>query len=689
MRYCFCDFETTWLDRKKDEPIQIWLILCDEKMQYIDSFVSYIRPQKPREQLREVVQHLTNLSLDDVVWAPTIDDIQPQIQHFFDEETVLIWHNVSFDLSFLSRIGEYALATSCDTYVFSQYLIPYANNYSLSGLVQEKNIASYAREKELSRHEYSEDAHDALHDCVLSARLRWFLLDRMSHCDEKFDCQTILSCLPDSEKRYRPRISVDSSKISQKCILPSLSRPLPSKQLNDASWELPKSWFYTVKNQAFEDVLREILKKEGKKTIIFHQRDKATLARSLATWRWYDVGHLFPDQYRDMSQLALLLKKLTLTIEEVLFVYWWCTHALLGLSVIDLRRPLHHLLYHLARVSKESDTVLRIGTHSSLYHRYHEEPQDFTDDNIVFFDADWRYHTINQYKQWQIHLFDLNIWDKTLYRLHTEHKSKEYSSLLACYNEFLVFLWTLGISLKKPMQHRKMSFSDRDYHKSLYDNVFQLRNNCISSLRNDEVKQWKSYRDNMDRLWEWEHSLYTHVDQDHYITYSLRPHIQYTDFSEFTDFLPHSQTRYLSLLQEDKPIFLSTPEKKPPVLSFTRNQKRVLDTLVAWKTYFIFSWKKDASHDLFRFLYTEKKTDHILVAENITWWIKKNLQQAKIWPSIIIWWYNSLANTFSGKITIDIFIGFAITWSLQQHIVADFMFYGWYNAQTSSDSFLI
>ena len=42
-RYIGLDFETTWLDPKKDEPIQIWIVELDVDGNIIDTFQSLIK----------------------------------------------------------------------------------------------------------------------------------------------------------------------------------------------------------------------------------------------------------------------------------------------------------------------------------------------------------------------------------------------------------------------------------------------------------------------------------------------------------------------------------------------------------------------------------------------------------------------------------------------------------------------
>lgn len=49
------DFETTGLDTHRDEPIQIGILCMTDDFVYVDHYVSYIRPSKSRDELKQIV----------------------------------------------------------------------------------------------------------------------------------------------------------------------------------------------------------------------------------------------------------------------------------------------------------------------------------------------------------------------------------------------------------------------------------------------------------------------------------------------------------------------------------------------------------------------------------------------------------------------------------------------------------
>jgi DNA polymerase III epsilon subunit-like protein len=102
-RYIWLDFETTGLDPTKDEPIQIGIVEIDSTGNIKESFSSLIQPTKDIDQIKTIVWFITGITIEDIIKAPTKEEILAKISHFFDENTVIIWHNIQFDLKFLNK----------------------------------------------------------------------------------------------------------------------------------------------------------------------------------------------------------------------------------------------------------------------------------------------------------------------------------------------------------------------------------------------------------------------------------------------------------------------------------------------------------------------------------------------------------------------------------------------------------
>ncbi|HKL44293.1 MAG TPA: 3'-5' exonuclease, partial [Candidatus Absconditabacterales bacterium] len=130
-RYVSLDFETTGLDTKKDEVIQVGLLEIDINGKPIKEFKSFVKPQKDISEIRDLVSYITGISLEDLNGAPSIFDLKKDIELFFGDNVVLIGHNIQFDIDFIERyfpdIGYY---DSIDTFNMSQNLVHFAPSYA-------------------------------------------------------------------------------------------------------------------------------------------------------------------------------------------------------------------------------------------------------------------------------------------------------------------------------------------------------------------------------------------------------------------------------------------------------------------------------------------------------------------------------------------------------------------------------
>ena len=67
----------------KDEPIQIGLVVFDEKRNVTDTYQSLIKPKKDIKELKEIVAHITGFKISDMEQAPSMEEILPEIEKFF------------------------------------------------------------------------------------------------------------------------------------------------------------------------------------------------------------------------------------------------------------------------------------------------------------------------------------------------------------------------------------------------------------------------------------------------------------------------------------------------------------------------------------------------------------------------------------------------------------------------------
>ncbi len=102
--YIAIDLETTGLDAKKDQIIEIGAV----RMEYGRETAVFSRLVRPNCEIGERVQQLTKITNEMVQTAPYIEEILPDLVAFESESVVssklpLVGHNVLFDYSFLKR----------------------------------------------------------------------------------------------------------------------------------------------------------------------------------------------------------------------------------------------------------------------------------------------------------------------------------------------------------------------------------------------------------------------------------------------------------------------------------------------------------------------------------------------------------------------------------------------------------
>ena len=98
LSYIVFDIETTGLNATKDELIQISAVKI-EKGEKMDSFNEYITPSQP---LSDFVKEITNITDEDIVNSKSLPEV---LQNFLDfiQDSVLIAHNIIFDMEFLQE----------------------------------------------------------------------------------------------------------------------------------------------------------------------------------------------------------------------------------------------------------------------------------------------------------------------------------------------------------------------------------------------------------------------------------------------------------------------------------------------------------------------------------------------------------------------------------------------------------
>lgn len=129
------DIETTGLDSQKDAIIEIGAVRFNGHRVEAE-FSTLINPRRPIPPGITVLTGITDAMVQN---ATTLKAILPEFETFVGDSIVL-GHNVRFDISFLQRAGVLQFNKSIDTYELAAVLLPRANRYNLGALCHALNV---------------------------------------------------------------------------------------------------------------------------------------------------------------------------------------------------------------------------------------------------------------------------------------------------------------------------------------------------------------------------------------------------------------------------------------------------------------------------------------------------------------------------------------------------------------------
>lgn len=159
--YIIFDVETTGLSPQAGDRIIEIAAVKIKKMEVIDTFESFINPER---NIPLQAQQINHISEEMVVDAPVSADILPQFIEFISGGC-LVGHNVRFDLGFLCN--ELALAgrklndqtPALDTLKIAKKFLPCLSSYSLGFIAQSLGVR------------VGDDAHRALADVLVTSKI--------------------------------------------------------------------------------------------------------------------------------------------------------------------------------------------------------------------------------------------------------------------------------------------------------------------------------------------------------------------------------------------------------------------------------------------------------------------------------------------------------------------------------------
>ncbi len=677
LRYVCLDFETTGLDADHDEAIQIGIVQFDHTGKTVDTFSSFIKPQKPAHELKDMVRVVTWLKMEDLLQAPHFDEIKEKVASFFDKQTVLIGHNVQFDVRVLQQHMQFDTHAIIDTFPLAQALIPFSSSYALE--VLDKSVGTTKDERENGSH------HDALYDAYATKNVFLACIARIEKSVNKYP--QIERYIKAASGPLHEILKVNSEVSTFSQAIPSLTKHLNGDKklsLKDEldKGSLPDKWNFFIGNNP----LKEVLKKLPKDNVIFafSQRHKVNIARQLLHDMWLNHVETWSPYIFDKDLLSLFFQKTHFDEQELYFALKYFFHATSEHSSIDLTSQYDRKIYH---ALKEKNTVknskaIELITHEQLYEKVRDqEIMPFT--SIFFFDQDRRYDT---HMKWEQKPFDLylllQITDSLIYKhkLIAPQKSSLWEEL---HTKLVIFIGVRQTEVAGLLKDVSNSSVDID---NIIDNTYFYKvslliaqiSELISSLEDktdsDEHKiiheKWERFMTIISsRCWI---STKIYGEEVHFLVRKLDA---FLDYSEFQDLFSIFQTSFLSIIKKDRPAILTSSTEKLPTLIHQRPGKEHIT--YEWKNIYIFSNNKQVSQEALVWLHTNSPKQYKVHGENITGWKGKNIFAIK-WSeyNIILGGYDFFLQCISQKVIIDKLYTLCINGPLQHIISGDLDYYG-------------
>ncbi len=691
MRIIALDCETTGLDTTKDEPIQIGFIEYDENFSIIQEFQSYIKPKKNISELKNIVSFITGLNLKDLETAPSIEELIPTLQKIFIPGTLIIWHNIAFDLAMLKKYVSIEGIFSIDTHPLSQAIFHHIPSYSLETLLQ--HCPPDFKEKNTYLLDGSASAHDALYDSKLATVILKFFLEKTQKLAEKYEL--LSSILHDSK---RPIIRLLKTQHSDS----ELSLPTLSKTNNSATiplldqtknLPLPSATQLYSEPTKLKNFFKNLLATKEKYIIAVSNKFKLDIIKNAFHGRWEKNLWFFRDDTSfDEDMVARFIAKKEKTPEEILFCIKYFSLYDKGRSVLDLNTPSdHQIFFALKNTKKNQQPNIILWTHSSLY--FEQESWNLpTDHTIIFADSDRRYKSYNFYLNQKYDFYYLiQLIENILYKQKLKNLITENIEKLLSFSQILtgtIFIEIAAISKNQSNDFFSVhSISENhDFHKTnkLFWHIQTYLKNCKSEITPEDFLLIKKNLGHLESIVNDEVFIEKKLYNQTGMYFLLQKNNQFTNFWDFLHIFKNQKIFFVSH-HEKKELWVEklvewpnqTTVNRQPNITVLSSQSSILSTITG-DSLFILANSKQIAQWIFDELFKKNlHKEYTIIVENITGSAGKCIAMCKQSPKkIVIWGYDFILNSFSHQIKFDKYLILTTINAFQKLVLDDVIAYG-------------
>lgn len=314
-RFIALDLETTWLSPETDTIIEIAAIRFElEKidgkyeMRNIEERTMLIDPERP---LSEEVTMITGISQKMVEWREKWWDVRERVRAFIWEDTVIVWHNVLFDIAMLATHGiDISWHTVLDTFELSEIFSQDAESLNLLFLAKKYDLPIVWE-------------HRALDDTKLSVWLFIHYIERFESLENAdilifsyfrerdiFDIVSTLLELTGKNISWEYTFDYSSEFISWDTIHTSHTRGISEKILS-----------LDPKENTIEDAMEEKIHRGQKILLITNGKKQSQYWYEQLSGKWYPSELLIDTKrYCSIAGLRDMIIKPSLERKEIIFL---------------------------------------------------------------------------------------------------------------------------------------------------------------------------------------------------------------------------------------------------------------------------------------------------------------------------------------------------------------------------------
>ncbi len=708
-RYVSLDFETTGLDTQKDHIIQVWVVLFDTTGKIIDEFVSLVKPEN-YESMTTMTAFITWFSEQDIQSAPVLQDIEGKFRSFFDEKTVIIGHNVWFDIAFAERFFPWlSYAGTIDTYPRSQNFLHFVPSFALEVLCQYllKNKETFAPIYNAMRSGDHDQTtfHDALYDAKCATALFLYMIKHVHSLIVTYPQVSYILNNATSQLFYDVidyAVTKSSASIPS---MPLLQRSITTPQLMVKKTGTPnfstfpdKTQFY-IGNMSTTDIASYIAQQKNAICVFSHKTKADTIKHLLHDMGVYGIASLYEDQFFNQSRFDLLMRKASFTQEETNFLCKYLSHHLQGIGVMDIQQEYEkRIVYFLQETKPTQKAPLVFATHGHLYQHMKKYPDFYAWYTVYFFDQDRRYITYNDFAsntydpEYFMKLLEKIVYTyKVCYETNTTAYKEKYENIEEFYAFVQIFVGVLSVDVSKIFDERPANTSSLQldpllYHHGLYQTQKLWETMLVWRERLQAIFPETVYKDILEHIDTLDMLLSSMVTVDkrqydsgkYFFMYKeTNRYVQREEFLEVlqwyrTIFFSHYNVQYRLLQEQKKSSGIPTTRATPNTI-----MDHIYNAMQTGNRVFVVSTQKHMSQSLFDMLHAQWiHKEYTILAENITWGSGKNIflwQQAD--KSIIIGGYSFLLQCIAKRLYVDKVLVFFIKWSMEKLLLCDMQRY--------------